>query len=248
MEKIIIGILLLLTIGCSSSGEKKEKEVRKYRNPILAYSVPDPTVIKAEDGIFYLYATEDIRNMPVFYSRDMVEWTLCGSVFAENSRPDFEPGGGLWAPDINFIGGRYVLYYSMSKWGGVESCGIGVAIADKPAGPFQDLGILFRSSTIGVTNSIDPFYIHDQGKNYLFWGSFHGIFGIELSEDGLSLKEGAEKKQIAGTAFEATYIHKKGKYYYFFGSIGTCCEGVNSTYTTVVGRAENLWGPYTDKS
>ncbi|CCZ80812.1 family 43 glycosylhydrolase [Odoribacter laneus] len=248
MEKIIIGMLLLLTVGCSPSGEKKEKEVRKYRNPILAYSVPDPTVIKAEDGMFYLYATEDIRNMPIFYSRDMVEWTLCGSVFAENSRPDFEPGGGLWAPDINFIGGRYVLYYSMSKWGGVESCGIGVAIADKPAGPFQDLGILFRSSTIGVTNSIDPFYIHDQGKNYLFWGSFHGIFGIELSEDGLSLKEGAEKKQIAGTAFEATYIHKKGKYYYFFGSIGTCCEGVNSTYTTVVGRAENLWGPYTDKS
>lgn len=83
MEKIIIGILLLLTVGCSPSGEKKEKEVRKYRNPILAYSVPDPTVIKAEDGMFYLYATEDIRNMPVFYSRDMVEWTLCGSVFAE---------------------------------------------------------------------------------------------------------------------------------------------------------------------
>ena len=49
MEKIIIGILLLLTVGCSPSGEKKEKEVRKYRNPILAYSVPDPTVIKAED-------------------------------------------------------------------------------------------------------------------------------------------------------------------------------------------------------
>ena len=64
MEKIIIGILLLLTVGCSPSGEKKEKEVRKYRNPILAYSVPDPTVIKAEDGMFYLYATEDIRNMP----------------------------------------------------------------------------------------------------------------------------------------------------------------------------------------
>ena len=34
----------------------------------------------------------------------------------DRTRPDFEPGGGLWAPDINKIGDTYVLYYSMSKW------------------------------------------------------------------------------------------------------------------------------------
>jgi arabinan endo-1,5-alpha-L-arabinosidase len=32
-----------------------------------------------------------------------------------------------------------------------------------------------------------------------------------------------------------------------FASIGSCCEGLNSTYTTVVGRSNNLWGPYLDK-
>ena len=52
---------------------------------------------------------------------------------------------------------------------------------------------------------------------------------------------------MAGTAYEGTYIHKKDGYYYFFASIGTCCEGLNSTYTTVVGRSENLFGPYVDK-
>ena len=32
-----------------------------------------------------------------------------------------------------------------------------------------------------------------------------------------------------------------------FASIGSCCEGVNSTYKTVVGRSDNLFGPYVDK-
>ena len=32
-----------------------------------------------------------------------------------------------------------------------------------------------------------------------------------------------------------------------FASIGSCCEGLNSTYTTVVGRADNLFGPFFDK-
>ncbi|HIU55403.1 MAG TPA: family 43 glycosylhydrolase, partial [Candidatus Gallibacteroides avistercoris] len=80
-----------------------------------------------------------------------------------------------------------------------------------------------------------------------FWGSFRGIYGIELSDDGLSVKPGAEKKQIAGTAYEGTYIHKHKGYYYLFASVGTCCEGVKSTYTTVVGRSKNLFGPYVNK-
>ena len=86
---------------------------------------------------------------------------------------------------------------------------------------------MFRSNEIGVQNSIDPFYIEDNGRKYLFWGSFRGIYGVELKEDGLAVKLGAEKKQIAGTAYEGTYIHKRNGYYYMFASTGTCCEGLN---------------------
>ena len=53
---------------------------------------------------------------------------------------------------------------------------------------------------------------------------------------------------MAGTAYEGTYIHKKDGHYYFFASIGSCCEGLKSTYTTVVGRSDNLFGPYVDKN
>ena len=219
----------------------------KYSNPVIDYSLPDPSIIKGEDGYFYLYATEDIRNLPIHRSKDLVNWEFVGTAFTDTTRPDFEPEGGIWAPDINKIGDKYVLYYSMSVWGGEWTCGIGCAVADRPEGPFKDCGMMFRSNGIKVQNSIDPFYIEEDGRKYLFWGSFRGIYAIELSKDGLTVKSGATPVQIAGTAYEGTYIHKRGGYYYMFASIGSCCEGLKSTYTTVVGRSTSLFGPYLDK-
>lgn len=217
-----------------------------YRNPVIDENVPDPTIIRTDAG-FYLYCTERARNLPIYHSVDLVHWRFAGNAFTPETRPDFEPNAAIWAPDINYINGKYVMFYCMSVWGGEWTCGIGIATADRPEGPFTDRGMLFRSNGIGVQNSIDPFYMEDEGKKYLIWGSFRGIYAVELSEDGLSLKEGAEKQQIAGTAYEGTYIHKRGKYYYLFASTGSCCEGLKSTYTTVAGRSQKLLGPYTDK-
>lgn len=236
--------LLLLSFLSYSAGLMAENT---YTNPVVDYSLPDPSVIKGDDGYYYLYATEDIRNLPIHRSKDLVNWELVGTAFTDETRPDFEPKGGLWAPDINKIGDKYVLYYSMSVWGGEWTCGIGCAVADTPAGKFKDCGMMFRSNGINVQNSIDPFYIEDGGKKYLFWGSFHGIYGIELSDDGLKVKEGAKPVQVAGDAYEGTYIRKRDGYYYLFASIGRCCEGIKSTYTTVVGRSDKLFGPYLDK-
>jgi arabinan endo-1,5-alpha-L-arabinosidase len=220
---------------------------RTYKNPVVNYSLPDPTIIKAPDGYFYLYATENIHNIPIHRSSDLVNWKLVGTAFTDQTRPSFEPKGGIWAPDINFINGQYVMYYSMSVWGGEWTCGIGVATSEKPEGPFIDHGKLFRSNEIGVQNSIDPFYIEEAGNKYLFWGSFSGIYAIQLSDDGLSVKSGSEKLQVAGKAYEGTYICKKDGYFYFFASVGSCCEGIKSTYKTVVGRSDKLFGPYLDQ-
>ncbi|MDR2774448.1 MAG: family 43 glycosylhydrolase [Tannerella sp.] len=248
--------IIITALSCASNPDNnKSAEVkgdtdanRTYRNPVAAYSLPDPSIIRASDGYFYLYATEDIRNIPVHRSKNLVDWEYTGTAFTNETRPTLEPKGGLWAPDINRINGQYVLYYSMSRWGGHWSCGIGAAVSDKPEGPFTDKGPLFISKEIEVENSIDQFYIEESGKKYLFWGSFHGIYAIELSDDGLAIKEGVEKKQVAGNAYEGVYIHKNDGYYYMFASIGSCCEGVNSTYTTVAGRSENLFGPYLNKA
>lgn len=218
-----------------------------YKNPVANYSLPDPSVLQTSDGYFYLYATEDIRNLPVFRSVNLVDWEYIGTAFTEKTRPDFLPEGGLWAPDINKIGNKYVLYYSMSVWGQEWTCGIGCAVAETPEGPFRDYGKLFDSQEIGVCNSIDPFYVEDDGKKYLFWGSFHGIYAIRLTDDGLSVKSGAMPKQIAGTAYEGACLFKRDGWYYLLASIGTCCEGLESTYTLVVGRSGSLLGPYVNR-
>lgn len=249
-QKLQILLLTVLMLSCKTQEippETTPEIDNLYSNPVVNYSLPDPTIMKAPDGYFYLYATENIRNTPIHRSRDLVSWELVGTAFTDATRPSFEPKGGIWAPDINYVEGRYLLYYSMSVWGGEWTCGIGVATADKPQGSFTDQGILFRSNEIGVQNSIDPFYIEEDGKKHLFWGSFRGLYTIELSDDGLSVRDGVIKRQVAGTAYEGVNIHKRNGYYYMFASIGSCCEGLNSTYTTVVGRSRDLFGPYLDK-
>ena len=221
---------------------------KQYSNPIIYNNLPDPSVIKSKDGFFYLYATEDIRNVPIYKSLDLVNWEFVGTAFTEETRPHFMEKGMIWAPDINYINRKYVLFYSLSKANEFVSNGIGVAVSEKAEGPFKDVGKLFTSREIEVSNSIDEFYFKDKGHHYLFWGSFSGIYGIELSKDGLSIRKGSKKKKIAGTFMEATAIEKRNGYYYLFGSEGSCCEGDKSTYRIVYGRSKSLFGPYVTKA
>lgn len=218
-----------------------------YYNPVIPNDAPDPTIIRdVNDGNFYLFHTGG--QVPMYRSKNLVNWTKVGNAFTSYGRPTFVQGGGVWAPDINYVNGQYVLYYSMSKWGGEWECGLGVATSPDLQTKFTDHGKLFISSEIGVQNSIDPFFYEEEdGSKYLFWGSFRGIYAIELSEDGLSVKEGAEKKKIAGTLTEGTYIYKRDGFYYLFGSAGTCCDGLNSTYRLVVARSRKLLGTYYDR-
>ena len=218
-----------------------------YRNPVIDKNSPDPTILRADDGSFYLYATENTRNVPIYHSTDLVNWNLIGTAFTDETRPKWNAKGMIWAPDINKIGDKYVLYYAKSVWGGEWEAGVGVAVANSPQGPFTDCGNIIDSRKIGIQNCIDPFYIEDGGHRYLFWGSFHGIYGAELTADGLSLKPDSKPRKVAGSFMEGAYIQRRGGYYYLFGSAGTCCEGAKSTYRVTVGRSKNLFGPYVDK-
>ncbi len=255
---IIITIICQgIVLSCSTSEHIIDEKSGPYQNisshtkesnninPIIRISCPDPSIIKAPNNIYYLYGTEDIRNIPIFKSKDLINWEYVGTAFTDETRPKFLNNSIIWAPDINYINGKFVMYYALSSWGEEWKNGIGVAISEKPEGPFTDKGKLFTSEEIEVQNSIDPFYIEDNGTKYLFWGSLHMIYGIELSEDGLSIKEGAVKCKIPSTGgIEATYIHKQNNYYYLFGSTGSCCYGNSSTYHIVYGRSTNLFGPY----
>ncbi len=260
MKSIVLAIGLAMSLSSiqASSGSLTESEAqdqKSYHNPIIKQSVPDPTVIRAKDGYFYLYGTEDTRNMPIFKSKDMVSWEYVGTVFTDETRPAWDGPHSLWAPEIRYINGQYVLYYSWARWGREWESNVGVAVSPTPTGPFEDKGCLIDADApeIHVKNSIDQFYIEDGGKHYLFWGSFSGIYVVELESDGLSVKRKSDgtpvfKKQVCGNAFEGVNIYKKGKYYYLLASVGSCCVGAESTYRTVVGRSENILGPYVDRN
>ena len=249
MKKNFFRFSLVFCLALLAAGLRAQT----YTNPVISASLPDPTIIKAQDGCYYLYATEDDRNVPVYQSYNLVDWKKVGTAFTDETRPDFLEDGSIWAPDINYINGKYVLYFSLSKWGEGQNNGIGVAYSDRPftdraAGRFSKGEKLFTSAEIGVENSIDPFCFSENGKNYLFWGSFNGIYCIELSEDGLSVKEGASKVKVINKTVEAAAVVKHGNYYYFIGSEGTCCDGANSTYKLVMARSTSLTSGYVNKN
>ena len=240
-------LLLALLLSMSASAQQVTEARGHYRNPVIGEDAPDPTVIKGDDGFYYLFATGE----KIYRSIDLVDWKYVGQTFGDNPRPTFVPGvGRYWAPCVTRQNGGYVLYFALSTWGGIDEASIGVATADSPAGPYRLVGDgkLFSSSEVGVRNSIDGEYFEDDGHKYIVWGSWFGIWIIELTADGLAVKDMSVKHQVAGTIFEAPYIYKRDGYYYLFCSIGACCEGANSTYETVVGRATDLFGPYYDKN
>ena len=217
----------------------------QYTNPVFKPCFADPTVIQAPDGYFYCYATTDnwgdgARIVPVIRSTNLVDWTYIGDAF--QSKPSWIGKANIWAPDINYFKGKYYLFYAYSVWGDPNP-GIGYAVSD---GPFTDKGKIFDSRDIGVPNSIDPAIFIEDDRIYLVWGSFNGIYINELSfqDQGFAIK--GPKKKLAGNRFEAPYIQKNNDFYYLFLSVGSCCEGVKSSYHIVVSRSNELMGEYSD--
>ena len=224
-----------------------------YTNPVITFSsAADPTVIRTEDG-FYLYATQtDKYWVPIYFSKDLVNWEFKRTAFRNATKPQIPGGGAFWAPEIRHINGKYVLYFSWAKWGDGDASYTAVATSDSPLGDFVNSKELLTKEDFG-SNCIDQFYYEEDNKKYMFVGSFNGIYVTELTDDGLSVKRNENgtptlKKQVCGKAFEGTNIYKKNGYYYLFASINNCCDGERSRYKVVVGRSQDLLEPYLDKS
>ena len=252
LNSAVLLTALFFSLAC---GNAPRETSGTYSNPLIASDCPDPSIIDDRDasGWFYAYSTQSRiqgkrTTLPVYRSKDMVHWEFVGDGFPDGG-PKWSPGGSLWAPDVNRIDGRYVLYYAMGHWGDHVRSRSGVAVSDSPAGPFRDVGMIVGSENTGVMNSIDPAFFQDKGRRYLFWGSFgkgSGIWAVELADDGLSVREGARPVQISAIDTEGAYVVRKGDWYYVFASRGSCCEGARSTYHVVVARSRNVLGPYTD--
>lgn len=230
--------------------------IKTYSNPVYKDKThADPTVIRV-GNVFYSYSTDN--RIRILASTDLVNWTYVNTSFTASSRPNWAKNADgtsayLWAPDIAYIEGQYVLYYSLAA----EKYGIGVATSHSPEGPFTDRGKLIQNGDVpGVEGCIDPCFFTEDGHNYLIWGSHKGIFITELTSNGLSLKSPASKTsitKICKDTWEGPIIYKRGNYYYFFGSTGVTIlkDGrteADITYNVQVGRSTSLFGPYLNKS
>lgn len=224
--------------------------------------VHDPAIIKAGE-LYYLFCTGS--GIYVRQSADLLHWEMATPrVTVFRRAPDWAreaiPGvSDLWAPDISFWNDRYHLYYSASTFGSNLSA-IGLATNATLDGESEDFewvdhGVVIASTFTDNYNCIDPNVILDEeGVPWLSFGSFWSGIKMRrldyetgmLSAEDDTLYDLAFRSQSPG-AVEAPFIIRKGEYYYLFVSFDFCCRGAESTYRVMVGRAEEVTGPYYDR-
>jgi len=231
--------------------------------------VHDPVIIR-EGEKYHLYCT--FQGIASFESSDLSQWKYTGPVFKKipqwtyEAVPDFK--GHIWAPDIVYHNGLYYIYYSISSFEKNTSC-IGVATnitldtADADY-HWEDHGIVVQSVPgRDLWNAIDPNIAFDKNGNvWMSFGSFwQGLKLVKLDSTLLRIENPEQWYTIAKRnrsydipdhkpgdgAIEAPFIFKKHGYYYLFVSFDFCCRGVESNYKIMVGRSEEITGPYLDK-
>lgn len=100
-------------------------------------------------------------------------------------------GKQMWAPDAAAKNGKYYLYYPARDKEGIFR--IGVAIGDKPEGPFKP-----DPEPIPGSYSIDPAsFVDDDGQAYLYFG---GVWGGQLQcwKTGKFVREAYETMEASG--------------------------------------------------
>ena len=186
-----------------------------YINPVIDSNNPDPSAIALPDGSGYLaVATSNHANdaasqdaFPIYYSRDMVDWELRGHVFPAGGWPVW-CSNNMWAPEIHWVNGRFLAYFSCSEPNSRHSVGVAVPVSeDDPFGPYVDaLGVpMIYHNEDSVLGCIDQHYFKDPktGKDYITWKTDQLlplktslVYIQEITSNGTAFKEGSYKVRI----------------------------------------------------
>ena len=253
-------------------------------------SVHDPSIFRdPKDGAYYAFGT----HFAVASSYDLIEWTqeasdnafqvLYGDEKVTISGVDWPKAledtvrlvkpvatgsnaiQTTWAPDVEYLNGKYYMYYSITGGFGSSASAIGRVEADNVLGPYSNNKILLQSVSAdemnfvseaagGKPNCIDSELFFDKdGKLWMVYGShFGGIYIKELYNEGdnigLPKEEGAGKllwkggKKVVEGPF--VYYNATTKYYYLMTTYGA----LMTDYNMHVARSENPDGPYVDVS
>ena len=84
-----------------------------YRNPILPGFNPDPSICRVGNDYFIATSTfQFFPGVPIYHSKDLVNWKLIGHALNRRSQLDMrtvEGGGGIFAPTLRYWKGRWYM-------------------------------------------------------------------------------------------------------------------------------------------
>ena len=190
MKQKLVGICLFLPTLAMAQNPiitdlfSADPTARVFNNKVYVY--PSHDILPPEGQRQDWFCMEDYH---VFSSENLTEWTDHGMIVTQNKVPWVRPNSySMWAPDCVYRNGKYYFYFPSSPATG-GGFAVGVAIADKPEGPFVPV-----AEPIKGVNGIDPCVLQaSDGNAYLFWGNGRCA---KLKENMIELADDNPKEKV----------------------------------------------------
>lgn len=201
-----------------------------YHNPVIRGFYSDPSVCRVGEDYYLITSTfEYFPGVPVFHSKDLVNWEQIGHCI--HRKEQLPRGVNIFAATLRHHDG--VFYMITTNLTGRS--GNFYVSATNPAGPWSD------PVFINIPG-IDPdLFFDEDGKSYVISSPFI-LYEIDL-ETGNLLTEGRKVWNGTGGRWaEAPHIYKKDGYYYLMAAEG----GTEEAHSETIARSHSVWGPYTD--
>lgn len=168
--------LLPLPQALAQTTQKDPVSKTSFSNP-LNVQLGDPYILQTS-GLYYMYGTGGAdKGFACYSSADLVNWKPEGQVYFHNNKngwsdPTASWGGAYWAPEVYEVKGKFYMFYS-AQWKlnpnkEVENFRIGVAVSEKPTGPFIDLDTkpIFDPGYPIIDANV---FFDNDGKTYLYY-------------------------------------------------------------------------------
>ncbi|RHW18712.1 glycosyl hydrolase 43 family protein [Sphingomonas gilva] len=211
----------------------------------LAAADPHATVI---DGQLWIYPTggKGGLSLSAWSTADRTHWVKRGELIHQDRigwiDDDGAPRHHLWAPAVITAGGHWYLYYSVGPQNPTPSR-IGVAVADRPEGPFIDSGRPLLTGGNGF-EAIDPMVYRDprDGTHYLYAGGSDGstLRVFVLKPDMVTIAREVAVDQPPNFT-EGAFMHERNGTYYLSYSHG---KWNGPSYSVHYATAPSPTGPW----
>ena len=246
LNLILVQLLMAYTLIAQPATNGKIKS----GNPVFKgwYADPEGTVFNKKYWIYPTYSDvyEKQVFMDCFSSSDLVNWTKHERII--DTAAVKWAHKAMWAPAIIEKNGKYYLFFAANDiQSDKEHGGIGVAVADRPEGPFKDLlGKPLISSFQNGAQPIDQFVFRDDnGKYFMIYGGWRHCNIVQLNDDFTGLlpyADGSVYKEITPEGYvEGPFMFKKNGKYYFMWSEG---GWTGPDYSVAYAIADSPFGPF----